>query len=159
MSAKKIIAPAIVCVAVLAGMAVPGIAGAASPTPSTINTKTPGHDHRLETWLIAHRRQNRGAVLSISAKAIGLSRQDLATDLRSGQSIATVANAHHVSTQSVVNALVRAADAELTKVTGSHRLTSAQETEIKQKLRTDVVKLVQHQFRHKAAPAAAPSTA
>jgi hypothetical protein len=149
-SAKRIVAPGIVCVALLAGLAVPGIASAAGSTPSTVTAKTQGHDHRLEKWLIAHRLQLRSAVLSISAKAIGLSRQDLATDLRSGQSIAAVADAHHVSTRSVVNALVGAADTELSKVSASHKLSSAQVTKIKQKLQTDVVKLVDHRFGQKA---------
>lgn len=159
MSLKKIIAPGVVCAALLVGMGVPGVASAASSTPSTVSAKSQGHDHRLERWLIAHRLQIRGAVLSISSKAIGLSPQDLATDLRSGESITGVATAHHVATQSVVDALVRAANAEVTKATASHKLTAAQATKIKQKLETLVVKLVHHQFGHKATRTSSPSTA
>jgi hypothetical protein len=156
-SPKKIFASGVVCAALLVGLAAPGVASAATSTPSTVSAKDQGHDHRLEKWLIAHRLQIRRAVLSISAKTIGLSSQDLAADLRSGQSIADVASTHHVTARSVTNALLHAADAKLAAAITKHKLTSAQGAKIRSRLETLVVKLVHHQFGQKAARVS-PST-
>jgi hypothetical protein len=158
-SPKKIMALGVVCAALLVAMAVPAVAGAATAAPATVGARTPGRDHRLGQWLIAHRRQIRRDVLSISAKAIGLSRQDLAADLRSGQSLADVAGAHHVATASVVAALLAAAQAKVTKVAAQHQLTAAQMSKIRQKLESLVVKLVHHRFGKLATANAAPNRA
>ena len=155
MSLKRLIAPAVLCAALLGGLANADMAGAATPTPSV--TKAQGTSHQLGKWLSAHRLQIRRAVLAISSKAIGMSRQELAGDLRSGQSLADVAGAHGATTQSVVTALVKAADARVDNAVAHHKLTATQATKIKTKLNPFVVKLVSHHFQKRAAPVAPSS--
>ena len=54
-------------------------------------------------------------VCPVAAKTIGVSRQDLVTALRNGQTIADVAKAHHVDPQTVIDAIVKAGSQRLTK--------------------------------------------
>ncbi len=61
----------------------------------------------------------------ISAKAIGVTPQDLVSSLRSGKSIDQVAQAHNVDVQTVVNALVQAGDTQVGRAVTSHKLTPA----------------------------------
>jgi hypothetical protein len=86
-----------------------------------------------------------GAV--ISAKTIGVTTKDLVTELRSGKSVADVAGEHGVSVQTVVNALVTAADGRVDKAVAADKLTSAQATAVKAKLPTWVAKVVNHVFK------------
>jgi uncharacterized membrane protein len=156
---KKILVPVVVCAALLGGVASAGVAGAAVPVSRTVtaNART---THPLGRWLVAHRRQIRRAVVAISAKTIGISRQELVSELRSGQSISAVAGEHGVNTQAVVTALVNAADAEVSKEVANHKLTTAQATKIETRVGPYVANLVNHNFGQKAArtPAHAPTT-
>jgi len=156
-SLKRLIAPAVLCAALLGGLANADMAGAATPTPSAATANSHSTSHQLGKWLSAHRLQIRRAVLAISSKAIGISRQELADDLRSGQSLADVAGAHGATTQSVVTALVKAADARVDNAVTHHKLTATQATKIKTKLNPFVVKLVSHHFQKRTAPVAPSS--
>jgi hypothetical protein len=155
---KKLIVPVVVCAALLGGLADVGVAGAATPTPSVSTAKAQGQSHPLGRWLSSHRPQVRRAVLGIGAKSIGISRQELASDLRSGHSLADIAGAHGVSTQSVVTALANAADARVDKAETGHKLTAAQVAKIKSALKPLVVKLVNHHFEKKSARAPSDHT-
>ena len=146
MSLKKLIAPAVLGIALLGSLATAGTAGAATPPLSTSTASTPAATHGPGKWLSAHRPQVRRAVLSISATTIGITRQELVGDLRSGQTLAEVATSHGVKTQTVVSALVHAADAKVDKAVTEHRVSAAQGAKIKSKIEGLVTKLVNHHF-------------
>ncbi len=144
---KKIVAPVIVAGVLVGGALSAGTAMAAAPAaPTTAAAATPGAQH-VRSWLRAHRRRLRREGAVISAKTIGLTTKDLVTELRSGKSVADVAGEHGVSTQTVVNALVAAADARVDQAVANHTLTSAQATAVKAKLPTWVAKAVNHVFK------------
>lgn len=67
-----------------------------------------------------------GVALQAAAKAIGISEATLASDLRSGQTVAAVAAAHGVSTSSVEKAVVAAVDSEIQQLATGGRLSSSQ---------------------------------
>ena len=69
---KKAILPLVVCTALLGDVVSTGAADAAVPAAVTATT----HATSLRQWLAAHRREVRRAVVSVSSKAIGISRQD-----------------------------------------------------------------------------------
>jgi hypothetical protein len=146
---KKIVAPVIVAGVLLGGAVSMGTASAATPTTSanTATATTPAGHPKVRAWLRAHRRRLRREGAAISAKTIGVTTQDLVTELRSGKSVAEVAGEHGVSVQTVVNALVSAADARVDQAVANHKLTSAQGTTIKAKLPTWATKAVNHVFK------------
>ena len=148
---KKMIAKASV------GLALSGIAGvglsaglastAGAATPSAVSSSTTAAHHPVRAWLRAHRRAVARHVVEISAKTIGITPRALASDLRSGQSIAEVAQAHNVAPQEVVNALVQAGDAWIGQAVNDHKLTQAQGSKIEAALPGAVTKLVNHVYR------------
>ena len=149
---KKVIAPIVISATLLGGVAVAGNAYASAPAATaaaapqgTAATKQPGA-HPLRAWLRAHRRQIRRAGVAISAKAIGVTPQDLVTELRSGKSIADVAGEHQVSAQTVVDALVAAADSKITQAVSDHKLDSTRAAKIEAALPARVTKAVDHTF-------------
>jgi hypothetical protein len=125
---KKTIASLVVGGALLGGVASVGTAYAAAPTTATASSTTAAHP--LRTWLKAHRKEIRKAGIDISAKTIGVTPKALVTELRSGKSVAQVASEHNVSTQTVVNALVGAADGKVDQAVTNGKLTSAQAAKI-----------------------------
>jgi len=83
-------------------------------------------------------------VAGISAKTIGITPGTLVGGLRSGQSIADVAQAHNVSPQTVVNALVQAADTRIGRAVDNHKLTQSEGAEIEAALPGALTKVVDH---------------
>ncbi len=144
---KRLIAPVVIAGALLGGVATAGTAYASAPAPATatVAANAPA-THPLRAWVRKHRRQIRRAGLAVSAEAIGVTPQALATELRSGMSIAQVAAQHNVTAQSVVDALVNAAEARVTKAVSNHELTSAQGSKIDAALPGYVTKVVNHVF-------------
>lgn len=69
--------------------------------------------------------------LSVAARTIGISESDLMTALGSGSSIADVAKQHGVDVQTVIDALVNDAEAELAAAVRAGRLTQAQADQMK----------------------------
>jgi transposase-like protein len=65
--------------------------------------------------LRARVRANVAGALGIAAKTIGVTRQELVTALRNGQTIAQVAHAHNVDPQTVINAIVQAGSQRIEK--------------------------------------------
>jgi len=138
---KKTIASLVVGGALLGGVASVGTAYAATPTPTaTASSTTAGHP--LRTWLKAHRKEIRKAGIAVSAKTIGITPQALVTELRAGKSVAQVATEHNVSSQTVVNALVGAADAKVDQAVANNKLTSAEAAKIKAALPAYLTKAV-----------------
>jgi urease alpha subunit len=142
---KKIIAPVVIGGALLGGVATTGAANAATPTASTT---APSHAGKgsVKAWLRSHRKELRKAGLDISAKTIGVTPQALRDDLKAGNSIAGVATQHSVSPQTVINALVSAADSQVNQAVSAHKLTSTQASKIEAKIPGRVTKIVNHTF-------------
>jgi len=134
---KQILAPVVLSGAVVGALALSTTAGAATPAPAPAASATDSaHAGRgaAHAWLKAHRRELRAAGVTISAKAIGITPQTLAADLKAGTSVAAVAGQHNVSVATVVGALDTAAVAEVNQAVGSHRLTQGQADRIEAKL-------------------------
>ncbi len=150
---KKVLAPVVLVGALLGGALAAGTASAATPgtaspsiTAAPAATPATAGKQGAHGWLRNHRRQLRRAGAAISAKTIGVTTKALVTELRSGKSVAQVAGEHGVSTQTVVDALVSAADARVDKAVSNQKLTSAQAATIKAKLPALVAKAVNHVF-------------
>lgn len=146
---KKAVLPLVVCTTLLGGVVSTGVVStgvADAAVPAAVTTTTTTHTMSPRQWLTAHRRLVRRALISVSSKAIGISRQDLVSALRSGTSISGVAAEHDVTTQAVVAALVKAADTEVAKALTSHELTGTEASTLKAELPALVAKLVSHQF-------------
>jgi hypothetical protein len=142
---KKVIASVVIGGALLAGgVASAGMAGAATPAAST--APSTANKAQGKAWLRAHRKELRKAGLAISAKTINITPQALVTDLKAGNSIAGVATQHGVSPQTVINALVAAADGKVNQAVTAHKLTSIQANKIEAALPGRVTKVVNHTF-------------
>ncbi len=92
-----------------------------------------------------HRRLAKAA-LKDAAGVIGVSSQDLASALKTGQSVADVATAHGVDPQTVVDKLVADASAKIDEAVASGKLSADKATTIKTKLPDHVSKLVNKRF-------------
>lgn len=80
--------------------------------------------------------------LGVAAKTIGVSTTVLAQDLRSGQSIAQVAQSKNVPVQSVIDALTKDATTRIDKAVQRGRLTSAQASTLKSNLTSKITAFV-----------------
>jgi hypothetical protein len=140
---KKIIAPVVIGGALLGGVATTGTAYAAAPPASTAAHAGKG---QIKAWVRAHRKELRKAGLDLSAKTIGVTTQTLRADLKAGNSVAGVATQHNVNPQTVVSAVVTAADNQINQAVTDHHLTSTQASKIEAKLPGLVTKVVNHTF-------------
>ncbi|MBV8462622.1 MAG: hypothetical protein JO368_04965 [Acidimicrobiales bacterium] len=140
---KKLIAPIIAGGVLVAGLAVPGIAGAATTTAPSSSQPSAG---QLKAWVHAHRKELRKAGLAISAKTIGITPQTLVQDLKAGNSIAGVAQQHDVQPQTVVGALVSAADSRINQAVTAGKLSSTEASKIEAALPGRITKIVDHTF-------------
>ena len=154
---KKLLATSALALT-LAGTGALGIASAAgaSTTTSTPTATAPAH-HGLATWLRDHRHAVRAAVVSTSATAIGVTPQDLVTELKGGSSIAQVAAAHNVSSQTVVDSLVKVGDAKVASVASAGKISAARAQAIEARLPTAAAKVVAHVFGQHAGSTPAAS--
>jgi hypothetical protein len=142
---KKFIAPVVIGGALLGGIASAGVANAATPAAATAAPSQTGKG-QLKAWVRSHRRELRKAGIAISAKTIGITPQALVADLKAGNSIAGVATQHNVSPQTVVDAVVRAADGRINQAATAGKLTSTQANKIEALLPARVTKVVNHTF-------------
>ena len=107
-----------------AGLLVVGGAGAAYAADSggsTTPTQPATGAARLRPGI---RRGLRHAVLKVSADTIHVSVQDLRQALRSGESIAQVAQSKNVAVQDVVDAIVKAGDTKIESLVTNGKITS-----------------------------------
>jgi len=98
-----------------------------------------------------------GVDLDVVAKAIGITTEQLRTELQDGKTIAAVATAHDVDPQKVIDAVVAAATKRLDAAVASGDLTQARADELKANLEDHATRLVNetrppggpghHQFR------------
>jgi hypothetical protein len=146
---SKIIASSAAGLALLGGTVAYAVSGGtanAATTPSTTQTTT----QSAKGWLGHHRRELRRDGAKAVAKDLGISVQQLRTDLKSGQTIAQVANAKGVSTSTIESELTKQVDARIQQAVTKGRLTQARATKIEAKVPTFVDKAINHQFgQHK----------
>lgn len=87
----------------------------------------------------ANQPKRRGvAALVVAAKTLGIKPRDLAAGLCSGQTVAQIASQHGKSTQDVINALVKVADARIDKAVKAGRLDATQAAQRKTKVEAQV---------------------
>lgn len=140
---KKIIAPVVIGGAVLAGLGASTVASAATPPANASTSHAKGH---IATWVREHRAEIRKEGLAISAKTIGITAPQLASDLKAGNSIAGVASQHNVSAQTVVNALVTAADGRINQAVTAGKVNATVAHRVEAKLPARVTTIVDHTF-------------
>lgn len=104
------------------------------------------HDHRL-----------RAEEAAAAAKALGLSRRALRAEVRSGKSLAEVADARHVSVTTLVNDLVAVAKTRLGAALRSGRLTQTQAVRISAHLPTRITRRVDRIPQARAAQGSRPA--
>ena len=125
----------------------------ANQTPCTLPAvRTPGGD---KTAIGAYMQQ----YLAAAATALGITQTQLTTDLKSGQSLAQVAAAQHVSEADFRTKLIAGLKPALDQAVSQKKITSAQETLILQRLQTGALPLWSLPARtpRATAPATTPS--
>ena len=133
--------------AAVLGTAGVSIAGAATTSGSTkpdssASATAPKAGHPRARRAIA-----RHAFL-LSAKTIGVSPAELLKDLQSGQTIAQVATAHNVQPQTVIDALVKAADARIEKAKANGKISADRAAKLEAKVPTLAANFVNNPHPH-----------
>lgn len=127
---KKLVAALTVVLALIVAPAA-SLAGAADAPQS----KAPAHarvrGHRLAKGI------------AVAAAAIGVEPKALRDALAGGKSVADVAKAHHVDAQTVIDAVLSAADKKVDEAVANGKLDETRATTLKNRLRDRVAKLVQ----------------
>ena len=80
--------------------------------------------------------------IQVAATTIGITPQELAKDLRDGQTVAQVATAHGVSPQAVIDAMVAKANARIDQAVANGKLTQAQGDKLKERASAVITKFV-----------------
>lgn len=88
------------------------------------------------------RRQGRRGVVKTAAATIGITPEELATQLKAGKSIAEVAAAEGVERQTVLDALIKAAEARIDAVAKTGKIDAEKATDLKAKAREKLAKVV-----------------
>lgn len=86
--------------------------------------------------------------VEVAAKTIGISPQDLGSQLKAGKSIAEVAQAHNVDEQKVIDAIVSAANTRIDAAVKSGKFSQDRANALKQRLPTIAKKLVERTKKH-----------
>ncbi|MDI3257128.1 MAG: hypothetical protein QJR01_05315 [Kyrpidia sp.] len=122
--------------AAAAAVAAPlGVAAAADTSTSTgSGAATPA----------AHHARPGGGILGTAAQVLQVTPQELLQDLRSGQSIAQVAQSKGVSEQQVIDAIVQKLSASVDQRVQNGKLTQDKANQIKANLPDQVKKMVEH---------------
>lgn len=81
-----------------------------------------------------HRRKIVKGAIDVSAKTIGVTPEALRAAIVGGQSVAEVASAHGVTSQTVVDALVTAGDKRIDEAAANHRLDATRAAKLKARL-------------------------
>ena len=144
----KIIASSLAGLAILGGtvgfaLSDAGSAGAATkPAAATAPATVRG-------FLKAHRHALRHAGLDAAAKVLGMTPDALRAELKSGKSVAEVAQSKNISVADVENALVKDADTKIESWVSAGKLTQDKATKIEAKVPAAVDKAVNHVFGQK----------
>jgi len=158
---KRLLATSALTAALAAGavLGATSVAGATTTRTHGAATAPAPHHGALAVWLRAHRKAVRQEAVAVSASTIGISRQQLVAELRTGKSIADVAAEHNVSSQRVIDALVTAADAKVHAEVTAGKLSAAHAQAIDARLSKLAAKVVDHVFRPHTPPAHATASA
>jgi hypothetical protein len=146
---KNILAIGILSVAILGGaLAVAatglvGTAGAQTPTTAEAMVTGNGGGGGLFARFRAHRAEVRKHVVQVTADTIGITPDQLKSELKSGKSIAEVAGD---KTPDVIKAITDDVDARVDKAVSNHKLTQEQGDKIKTKAPDVINKVVNHVF-------------
>jgi hypothetical protein len=149
----KIIAASLAALTMLGGalglaLAETGSAGATT-TPTTQSAPaapSANAGHHGRSFLRNHRKAVRREVVKDSAQTIGISDQDLVAALKSGKSIAEVAQSKGVDPQKVVDALVKDADTRIDKAVADGKISKDRADKVEAKLPAAATKVVNHVF-------------
>jgi transposase-like protein len=121
--------------AALLGTAGVSIAGATADRDSfsAATAAAPASEAAERSGRKAHLRAARRHALEVAAEAIGVSPGELVAELRTGKTIAQVAQAHGVAPPAVVDALVGAANDKITAAEESGKLTAEKAAKLRER--------------------------
>jgi hypothetical protein len=111
------------------------------PAAATVAADARAHPALRHRARVRIRRLLRGAA-GVVTKTIGIDRPTLRQDLRNGQTIAQIATANNVDPQTVIDALVQAADKRIDTAVANGRLTPERAAKIKDRLPDRITNLV-----------------
>lgn len=132
MDMKKLLATVVTAGVLVTGTAT--VASAATGSSSTVQTHANAH-HNLR-----HRARRAGA--KVAASTIGIDVKTLVKEVRSGKSVAEVAQAHNVDPQKVIDAVVNAGDKKIDELVTNGKLSAERAATLKSKLPALVTRLV-----------------
>lgn len=118
-------------------LGVPGLSGAQDATTIQAQQPTPPPDGPGGRCLHGHRRG-----LEAAARALNMSVEDLRTQLRNGQTIAAVARSRGVNVQTVIDAMVADATHRIDQAVKDGKLTAEQAAQKKQGLAERITRMV-----------------
>lgn len=148
---KKVLAVGAICLGMFGGalaLAATGVVGpAGAQTPTTAEemvTQDGGHG-----WFARfreHRREVRKHTVQVAADTIGISTDELKSELKAGRSIAQVATDHGVDPQTVVQAIDDDVNQRVDQAVADGKLTQERGETIKQKAPEVIQRVVDHVF-------------
>jgi hypothetical protein len=135
MNIKQLIAGVVTAGVLVTGTAAVAGAATSSTTAPVAATAKAGRHHHLR-----HRLLKAGA--KVAAGTIGISTKDLVTEVRSGKSVAQIAQAHNVDPQKVIDAVVKAGDTKIDQLAQDSKITAERAAKFKDRLPQLVTKVV-----------------
>lgn len=142
----------LVATVALAGAITVGTAGMAFAADSTGSGSSAATAQTAKRHPVIRREIRRGGA-KVVTDTLGVSREDLRAALKSGKSISEYATSLGKDPQSVVTALVNAADAKVDQLVANKTITADRGATIKSKVPAAVDKIVNHHFGQAAQPA------
>jgi hypothetical protein len=149
---KNILAIGILSVAILGGalaVAATGLVGTASAqTPTTAEAMVTGGGGGQGPFarFRAHRSEVRKRVVQETADTIGISTDQLKSELKSGKSIAQVATENNVDPQTVITTIDNDVNARVDQAVTDNKLSPEKADKIKAKAPEVITKVVNHVF-------------
>jgi hypothetical protein len=149
---KNLLAIGVLGLAILGGSlavaatGVVGTAGAQTPTTAEEMVTGSGGGHGLFHRFREHRREVRKHTVQLTADTIGISTDELKSELKSGKSIAEVATANGVDPQNVITAIVDDVNARVDRAVADGKLDQAKGDEIKDRAPEVATRVVNRVF-------------
>lgn len=139
MKMKQLIAGVVTAGLLVTGTAAVAGAATSSATAPAAASAAEHHGHGKHQHL-RHRLVRAGA--KVAAGTIGISTKDLVSEVRSGKSVAQVAQAHGVEPQKVIDAVVKAGDTKIDRLAADGRINAERATKLKERLPKLVERIV-----------------
>jgi uncharacterized protein YidB (DUF937 family) len=149
---KNLLAIGVLSLAILGGSlavaatGIVGTAGAQTPTTAEEMVTGEGGGRGLFHRFREHRREIRKHTMQLTADTIGISTDELKSELKSGKSIADVATANGVDPQTVINAIVDDINTRVDQAVADGKLDQAKGDKIKDRAPEVVARVVNHVF-------------